>query len=366
MIKFLDLHKINARFETEFNTEFNKFLNSGHYILGDGLKRFETNFANYCGVNYCIGTGNGLDALTLIFKGLMELGKLNKGDEVLVPANTYIASIFSVLLANLTPVFVEPDEKTLNISLRDIKRKTTPKTKAILVVHLYGQLADIESIMDYGNHHNLLVIEDAAQAHGAKDIKGNKAGSFGLAAAFSFYPTKNLGAMGDGGAVTTNDYDLASLIYSLRNYGASSKYVNDFLGVNSRLDELQAMFLNLKLKTLEADNNIRQAIAKRYLSEIQNDLIELPFYNGSKNHVFHVFAVRVDDRKQFVDYLLKHDIETLIHYPVPPHKQKALKNFSKLKLPITETLHKQVVSIPISPVMSKLDVDKVIQTLNSY
>lgn len=366
MIKFLDLNKINARFEYQFKTEFDSFLNSGYYILGNGLKRFETNFSKYCGVKHCIGTANGFDALTLIFKGLIELGKLKKGDEVLVPANTYIATILSVLQANLKPVFVEPDETTFNISIDNIKRKTTSKTKVILVVHLYGQIADMDSIMGFADQHNLMVVEDAAQAHGATDTNGKKAGSFGLAAGFSFYPTKNLGALGDGGAVTTNDKDLATVVSKLRNYGASSKYINDYVGVNSRLDELQALFLDIKLKKLDSDNAKRQAIANQYLSEIKNDSVQLPFYDGSKNHVFHVFVVQVENRERFVNHLKNQDVETLIHYPIAPHKQKALKDFSDLKLPITEKLHQQVVSLPISPIMDEGEVDKVITAVNSF
>ena len=366
MIKFLDLHKINARFEDEFKSEFNTFLKSGRYILGDGLKLFESNFANYCGTKYCIGTANGLDALTLIFKGFIELGKLKKNDEVLVPANTFIASILSILQANLKPIFVEPEEDTFNISVTELEKKITSKTKAIVAVHLYGQLAYMEAINSLAKKYNLLVIEDTAQAHGAADFSRNKAGSLSHAAAFSFYPAKNLGALGDGGAITTNDKELNKMILQLRNYGSSSKYVNDCVGVNSRLDEIQAMFLDVKLKNLDTDNSRRQEIAKRYLSEIDNEKILLPFYNGSLNHVFYVFVVRVKNRTHFIDHLYKNNIESLVHYPIAPHKQKALKDYSELSLPITEALHDEVVSLPISPVLEIKEVDQVIKIVNSF
>lgn len=366
MIKFLDLHKINKRFESQFKTEFNSFLNSGQYIFGDGLKHFESNFAAYCGTKYCIGTGNGLDALTLIFKSFIQLGKLKENDEVIVPANTFIASILSVIHANLKPVFVEPDEGTFNISVSEIEKYTTTKTKAILAVHLYGQLANMDAINKLAKKHDLLVIEDAAQAHGAVDGNGKKAGNLSDAAAFSFYPAKNLGALGDGGAISTNNEGLAKIISQLRNYGTSSKYVNDYVGFNSRLDEIQALFLNIKIKQLDADNLIRQQIAKRYLSEINNKKIRLPFYNNTLNHVFYVFVVRVKNRERFIDYLKDNNIESLIHYPIPPHKQKALQNYSKLNLPITKTIHNEVVSLPLSPVLMDSEVNQIIKIINLF
>ena len=366
MIKFLDLLKINSRFESQFKRDFNSFLNSGQYILGDGLKRFESNFANYCGANYCIGTGNGLDALTLIFKSFIELGKLKENDEVIVPANTFIASILSVIHANLKPVFVEPDDKTFNISVTEIKKHITPKTKAILAVHLYGQLANMDAIKTLAKKNDLLIIEDAAQAHGAIDAAGKKAGNLGDAAAFSFYPAKNLGALGDGGAISTNNGELAKLISELRNYGTTSKYVNHYVGLNSRLDEIQALFLNIKIKQLDADNLIRQKIAKRYLNEINNKKIRLPFYDKSLNHVFYVFVVRVKNREHFINYLQDNNIESLVHYPIPPHKQKALLNYSKLNLPITETIHNEVVSLPLNPVLTDYEVMQIIEIINLF
>lgn len=365
MIKFLDLHKINARFETEFKTKFEAFLQSGWYILGDGVKQFESEFSAYCGTKYCIGTSNGLDALELIFKGYLELGVLQPKDEVIVPANTYIASIISIINTGLTPVLVEPDPKTFNIDVEEIEKHISAKTKAILAVHLYGQLCDMDSINKLAKHENLLVIEDAAQAHGAtNNIK--KAGGFGNAAAFSFYPAKNLGALGDAGAITTNNEALAEVIFKLRNYGSSTKYVNDFIGSNNRLDEIQALFLSTKLKHLDADNLRRQEIAKRYLFEVKNPKIKLPFYDGSSNHVFHLFVVLVDNRQEFINYLKANKIESSIHYPTAPHQQKALYRFNSLKFPLTEKIHETCVSLPICPVMTQEEVDQVITTINNY
>jgi dTDP-4-amino-4,6-dideoxygalactose transaminase len=374
MIKFLDLHKINKRFESEFQEKFQQLLDSGHYILGKEVEIFENNFAAYCGTKHCVGISNGLDALTLIFRAYIQLGKLQAGDEILIPANTFFASVLSVINAGLTPVFVEPDLDTFNISVKEIKNNYSPKIKAIMAVHLYGQLADMEAINTFAEKHDLLIIEDAAQAHGAiqntkykiPNTKELKAGNLSHAAAFSFYPSKNLGALGDAGAVTTNDSVLAETISKLHNYGSEKKYEYRLIGANNRLDEIQAMFLNVKLEYLDADNVKRQEIAKRYLAEITSKKIELPFYDGSKNHVFHVFVVRVKDREDFVSYLKRHHIETLIHYPVPPHKQEALSQFKNLSLPITEDIHKTVVSIPMSPIMTNQEVTQIINTINAY
>ncbi|PWK18214.1 DegT/DnrJ/EryC1/StrS family aminotransferase [Xanthomarina spongicola] len=366
MIKFLDLHKINKRFESEFQKKFQEFLDSGHYILGQEVTAFERDFASYCGTKYCVGTSNGLDALTLIFKAFIHLGKLKEGDEVIIPANTFFASALSVINSGLTPVFVEPDRDTFNISIKEIEKHYTPKVKAIMAVHLYGQLANMEAINGFAEKQSLLVIEDAAQAHGAENDIGKKAGNLSHAAAFSFYPSKNLGALGDGGAVTTNDSVLAETINKLHNYGSEKKYEHSLIGSNNRLDEIQAMFLNIKLRLLDTDNLKRQEIAKRYVSEVKNIKIQMPFYDNSKNHVFHVFVVRVKNRNNFVSYLKKHNIETLIHYPIPPHKQEALINFKGLSLPITEEIHNTVVSIPISPVITSNEISQIIDTINAY
>src|SRR5690606_39224624 len=283
MIPFLDLRAINKRFETQFQNRFKQFLDSGYYILGSQVKEFEETFANYCGVKHCIGVGNGLDALRLILEGYKILGELKSGDEVLVASNTYIATIIAIKQAGMVPVLVESDASNYNFDIPSLRKSISEKTKAIMPVHLYGQLAPIEEILKIAKEHNLLVIEDAAQAHGARNVEGKFAGNLGDAAGFSFYPSKNLGALGDGGAITTNDDELAEVVKKLRNYGSSSKYVNEVLGINSRLDEVQAAFLNCKLPALDVDNNRRREIAKIYISEIKNKKIKLPEWDGSGN-----------------------------------------------------------------------------------
>jgi dTDP-4-amino-4,6-dideoxygalactose transaminase len=359
MIKFLDLQKINSAYQEQFQEKMKLVLDKGWFILGDEVKSFETNFANFCDAKHCIGVGNGLDALVLILKGYILQGNLQKGDEIIVPANTYIATILAILQADLVPVLVEPLIETYNINPDLIEAKITAKTKAILLVHLYGQLADMDAIIEIGYKHNLLIIEDSAQAHGLK-FKGSHA------RAFSFYPGKNLGALGDAGAITTNDDALAKTLFSLRNYGSEKKYHNNFIGFNSRLDELQAAFLNVKLPHLDSDNNSRRTIAKRYLAEINNPKIVLPTIEILDNHVFHLFVIRTENRNQLQDYLLQNEIETVIHYPIPPHKQKALSSWNSLSFPITEKIHNEVLSLPISPIMSEAEVGFVIEILNKY
>lgn len=366
MIKFLDLKKINETYEADFQKKLKSVLEKGWYILGNEVTVFESSFANYCGTKHCVGVGNGFDALVLIFKGYIQLGKLQKGDEVIVPANTYIASILAILEADLIPVLVEPKLETYNIDPDLISEKITSKTKAILAVHLYGQLAEMDKINAIAKQHNLLVIEDAAQGHGAVLPESKKSGNLSNAAAFSFYPGKNLGALGDGGAVTTNDEELAKTIQSLRNYGSEAKYQNEYIGVNSRLDELQAAFLNVKLPNLDAENNRRRVIAKRYLAEIKNDKITLPFWNFSENHVFHLFVIRTEKRNELQQYLLDNGIQTMIHYPIPPNKQKAFSNWNSLSFPITEKIHNEILSLPISPVMTDDEVGFVIEKLNLW
>jgi len=366
MVEFLNLRKINQRFDKEFFETYQSFLKSGHYILGEEVSKFETAFAAYCGSKYCIGVANGLDALTLIFKAYIHLGRLKVGDKVMVPSNTYVASILAVINAGLKPVFIEPEEKTFNISPEEISKKISAEVKAILVVHLYGQLADMESIDNLADTCGLLIIEDAAQAHGAQLMSGTKAGNLGNAAGFSFYPTKNLGALGDAGAVTTNDNALAQTIKLLRNYGSEKKYENEVVGFNSRLDELQAAFLNVKLKYLDSDNSKRREIAKKYSSEIQNPKIKLPYYNGSENHVFHLFVVRVSNRKYFMEYLDKSHVGYLIHYPIAPSKQKALLEYHTISQPITGRIHDTVISLPLSPIMEEAEIIRVISVLNAY
>ena len=365
MIQFLNLKKLNQPFEVAFQQKMKQFLDGGWYILGSEVKTFETNFASYCGAKHCIGVGNGLDALVLIFKAYIKLGKLQKGDEVIIPANTYIASVLAVMQADLVPVLIEPRLETYTIDLEKIEAKITPKTKAILPVHLYGQLCEMKVINSIAKNHNLLVIEDAAQAHGA-EWNGTKAGNFGNAAGFSFYPGKNLGALGDAGAITTNDDALAELLFSIRNYGSKVKYENEIIGVNSRLDEIQAAFLNIKLQQLDAENQIRRQIAKHYFSEIKNNKIVLPQWDESKNHVFHLFVIRTTDRLVLQNYLKERGIETMIHYPIPPHKQKALSSLNHLIFPITEKIHNEVLSIPMNSSLTNDEIDQIIQTLNQY
>jgi len=366
MIAFLDLKKINERYETAFQEKLKLVLDKGWYILGNEVAAFESNFANYCGAKHCIGVGNGFDALVLIFKGYIQLGKLQKGDEVIVPANTYIASILAILEADLVPILVEPKLETYNLNPDLIPEKITSKTKAILVVHLYGQLAEMEEINEIAEANGLLVIEDAAQAHGAISEQQTINNKQQTTKAFSFYPGKNLGALGDGGAVTTNDDALAKVVQSLRNYGSEAKYQNEYIGVNSRLDEIQAAFLNVKLPQLHAENTIRRAIAKRYLAEVKNDKIVLPFWDLTGNHVFHLFVIRPENREELQQYLSKNGIQTLIHYPIPPHQQKAFEFWNHLSFPITEKIHREVLSLPISPVLTMDEVDFVISILNQY
>jgi len=366
MIPFLNLHKINARFESQFELVFKEFLDSGYYILGNRVTVFEKEFSDFCGTRFCIGVGNGLDALRLILEGYKLMGTLKAGDEVLVASNTFIATILAIKQAGLIPVLVEANASSYNFDLKELSESISEKTRAIMPVHLYGQISPMEEISELAKKHQLLVIEDAAQAHGAIDKTGKLAGNLGDAAGFSFYPTKNLGALGDAGAVTTNNVELASAIRRLRNYGTTSKYVNDELGFNSRLDEIQAAILSIKLPHLQADNNLRLQIAKRYLSEITNDKIGLPYYDGSDNHVFHLFVVRVENRTEFMDYLNKNGVGTMIHYPIAPHKQKALTEYSELNFPVADNIHREVVSIPMNPVMTKEEVDKVIFALKSY
>ncbi|PWA08445.1 DegT/DnrJ/EryC1/StrS family aminotransferase [Flavobacterium laiguense] len=369
MIKSLDLKKINEPYETAFQEKLKSVLDSGWYILGKEVKEFETNFAQYCGAQFCIGVGNGLDALTLIFKGFIQLGKLQKGDEVIVPANTYIASILAILQADLVPVLVEPKLETYNIDPSLIQENITSRTKAILAVHLYGQLAEMDAIHEIASQNDLIVVEDAAQSAGAISNQKSVIKNLQSTVAYSFYPSKNLGALGDGGAVVTDDAELAKTIQALRNYGSVNKYQNDFIGVNSRLDELQAAFLNLKLPNLDSDNEKRRIIARRYLSEIKNDKIILPTVSlrGTKqSHVFHLFVIRTQNREDLQNYLVANTIEAVIHYPIPPHQQKALQSWNELSFSITEKIHDEVLSLPISPIMTVDEVSCIIEKINQW
>ncbi|WP_374960290.1 DegT/DnrJ/EryC1/StrS family aminotransferase [Gilvibacter sp.] len=366
MIPFLDLKRVNSKYEAVFQDNFKAFLDSGYYVLGDKVKAFESAFASYCGTDHCIGVGNGLDALRLILEGYKQLGRLKENDEVLIASNTYIATVLAVLQAGLKPVLVETNPKDYNFDIEALKAAITPTAKVIMPVHLYGQLSPMRAIKDIAEQHGLLIIEDAAQAHGARTNSGQRAGNLGDAAGFSFYPTKNLGALGDGGAVTTNDVQLAAVIRSLANYGTTSKYVNALKGFNSRLDELQAAFLLEKLKDLDDINRARQQMAQFYLVHIKNDKISLPHYAGGKDHVFHLFVVRVKDRDSFVTHLEKKGIGTLIHYPIPPHKQEALAEYKALRFPVCEQLNKEVISLPLFPGLSDDELLTIVNTINSY
>ncbi|EFO0008337.1 DegT/DnrJ/EryC1/StrS family aminotransferase, partial [Escherichia coli] len=359
MIDFLNLQKSNARYNNELIEAAVRVIESGWYISGSELNAFENNFAKYCKVKHAIGVANGLDALTLTLKAWQELGKLKRNDEVLVPANTYIASILAISEAGLKPVLVEPNEFSYNLSVDNIRAKITANTRVILPVHLYGLISPMDEIMNFARENNLLVLEDSAQSHGAS-INGKKAGSWGDAAGFSFYPGKNLGALGDAGAVTTNDTDLADTVRYLRNYGSKIKYKHEFKGVNSRLDEIQAAFLNVKLNYLDDDIRIRRNIANRYLNEIKNELIVLPTISSEENHVWHLFVIRIKDRDSLQHYLTKHNIQTVIHYPTPPHRQLAYKEFKDLCFPLSEELHREVISIPMDPTLTEEQVSYVI------
>ncbi|WP_257396943.1 DegT/DnrJ/EryC1/StrS family aminotransferase [Campylobacter lari] len=359
MVNFLDLHKINAKFEDEIKDKINEVINSGWYILGKQCADFETNFAKYCGVKHCIGVANGLDALRIIIKAY----EFNKDDEIIVPANTYIASILAITDNLCKPVLIEPDINTYNINAKSIKEKITNKTKAIMVVHLYGQVCDMEPIYTLAKKYNLKIIEDCAQAHGAH-FKEKKVGSLGDAAGFSFYPGKNLGALGDAGCITTNDDLLASKIRALANYGSHKKYENLYAGLNSRLDELQAGILDIKLKYLDSDNQKRKEIADYYMKNIKNENIILPKIDI--DHVWHLFVIRTNFRDKLQKYLNENNIQTIIHYPIPPHKQECYKDFNNLSLPITEKIHNEVLSLPISPVMTQDEIKQVVEIINDW
>ncbi len=365
MIPFLDLKGLNKQYRSDLIEAVTRVIDSGWYIQGNEVKAFEQEFAEYCGVKYCIGVGNGLDALTLTLRAWKELGKLHEGDEVIVPANTYIASILAITENRLVPVLVEPDVNSFNLSPDLIEKAITSKTRAILPVHLYGCLADMPKIIAIADKYNLLVLEDSAQAHGAQ-MDGRKAGNWGDAAGFSFYPGKNLGALGDAGAVTTNDDELCSAIRALGNYGSHKKYENLYQGVNSRLDEIQAAVLRVKLNYLEKEIKQRREIARIYLQGIDNPNIHLPAWQGGEEHVFHLFVIRTNEREELMDYLLRSGIQTLIHYPIPPTNQQAYSNMFDQSYPVTESIHREVLSLPLSPVLSVEKAQQVIDALNSF
>lgn len=365
MIPFLDYKAVNAPYFDEIEAAMSRVLRSGWYVLGPEVEGFEAEYAAYCGTQHCIGVSSGLDALILILRAWKELGKLKEGDEVIVPANTYIASILAITENRLIPVLVEPDENTYNLDPAKIKAAITDKTRAIMAVHLYGQCADMNPINEIALKHGLLVMEDAAQSQGAL-YHGKKSGNLSAAAAHSFYPGKNLGAIGEGGAVTTNNAELDGSIRRLRNYGSDVKYQNEIKGLNNRLDELQAAILRVKLKHLDSDNGKRRTVAYIYRSQIMNSKLVIPNVRSGIEPCWHLFVVRVDERDKFIDYLKAHDIIVSIHYPIPPHKQRAYREWNTNIFPITEAIHRTCVSLPISPVHSAADAMQVCDTINLY
>lgn len=364
-IKFLDLQKINELHGDAIKSAVERVIDSGWYIQGVENESFESEYADFIGVKYAVGCGNGLDALRLIFRAYIELGKLKPGDEVIVPANTYIASIIAVTDNNLVPVLVEPDPETLQIDPERVGDAISERTRAVMIVHLYGRCAYNQQIADLCARHHLLLIEDNAQAHGCK-WNGQMTGSFGHASGHSFYPGKNLGALGDGGAVTTNDPELAAAVRALANYGSSKKYVFDYVGMNSRLDELQAAVLREKLKFVNRDNEHRKELAKLYVSGINNPKVKVPLTHDWDSNVVHIFPVFTVERDRLQKYLGDNGVQTLIHYPIPPHKQKCYSQWADLSLPVTEQIHNQELSLPISPVLTREEVLRVINLINSW
>jgi len=366
MIKFLDLQKINLQHQEEIETKLSQVFRSGWYLMGQELSSFESNLSQYIGAKHAIGVANGLDALRLILRGYIEMGIMDRGDEILVPSNTYIASILAISDNGLVPVLVEPDINNYNIDTKKIEEKITSKTKGILIVHLYGRTVFSKELKALAEKHQLKIIEDNAQAIGA-EWNGKKAGNLGDAAGFSFYPGKNLGALGDAGAITTNDDELSKTIRALANYGSNQKYVNVYQGLNSRLDEIQAAVLDIKLKYIDEENTVRKNIAKKYIAEISNPKIILPENPADENeHVWHLFVIRTENRNELQKYLTENGIQTLIHYPIPPHKQQAYKEWNEQSFPISEKIHEEVLSLPISPVMTEEEVEKIIEIINEF
>ncbi|MBY7734776.1 DegT/DnrJ/EryC1/StrS family aminotransferase [Francisella philomiragia] len=371
MINFLDLKKINGLYEQELKNACARVIDSGWYIRGNECEAFEREFAKYCGTKYAVGVANGLDALILIIRAYKELGVFKSGDEIIVPANTYIASILAISANDMVPVLVEPNLDHYLLDTDRIESAITVKTVAIMPVHLYGQACQMDKINSLAKKYNLKVIEDSAQSHGAY-FADKKCGNLGDASGFSFYPGKNLGALGDAGAVTTNDKKLAETISALANYGSHEKYRNLYKGTNSRLDEIQAAMLRVKLKYLERDIKYRRAIADFYTKNISNPKIILPIQNSQlniknyRNHVWHLYVIRTDNRDELQKYLLENGVQTVIHYPIAPHRQDAYKELANNSYPISEQIHKQVLSLPVGQHLSLDDVTKVVKIINSY
>jgi len=374
MIQFLSLKDVTAKYETEIKRAVNRVIDSGWYLQGKENERFEADYARYIGTKHCIGVANGLDALIWILRAYIEMGIMQEGDEVIVPANTYIASILAITENKLIPVLVEPDIDTYQLDDKLIEQAITPRTKSIMLVHLYGQCAYTEKIGELCQKYHLKLIEDNAQAHGClfTEARGKgqevsrKTGSIGDAAGHSFYPGKNLGALGDGGAVTTNDDELAQVIRALANYGSTQKYVFKYTGRNSRLDEIQAAILDVKLAYLDQDIALRKEVAKYYIDNIKHPDIILPHVSDWDSHVFHLFPIRTKRRNELQEYLTNHGVQTNIHYPIPPHKQECYKDWNLLSFPVTEEIHHEELSLPISPVMVKEDIILLVNLLNEW
>ncbi len=365
MVKFLDIQKITERYTKGIHEAASRVIDSGWYLLGEVTRQFEKDYSEYMGTEYCVGVANGLDALRIILRAYIELGVMKEGDEIIVPANTFIASIIAITDNRLVPVLVEPDINTYQIDDTKIESAITPKTKGIMIVHLYGQCAYTERVGELCQKYNLKLIEDNAQATGCK-FKGKMTGSLGDAAGHSFYPGKNLGALGDGGAITTNDPSLEHTVRSLANYGSSIKYVFDYQGYNSRLDEIQAAVLSVKLAGLDQDNQRRKEVARYYLEHINHTEVTLPKVNDWDAHVFHLFIIRSARRDALLKHLNNRGVQALIHYPVPPHKQKAYNEWNQFYFPITEKVHSEVLSLPISQVISDEEATLVIEAVNSF
>lgn len=386
MIKFLDIQKITESFQPEISQAIDRVVKKGWFLLGEEVRAFENEFAEFIGSKHCICVANGLDALRIILRAYLELGVMKEGDEVIVPANTYIATILAISENRLKPVLAEPDINTYNLDILNIEKHITPLTRAVLIVHLYGRTCWSTNLKETAERNNLKIIEDNAQSVGAvlqinasglntnniNGLKSKRTGSLGHAAGHSFYPGKNLAALGDGGAVTTDDDELASIIRAIANYGSSKKYVNDYKGLNSRIDEIQAAILRVKLPRLDFDNQRRRQIAQYYINSIKNLEIVLPALSDTynvrreKEHVWHLFVIRTSFRNKLQQYLSDNDIQTLIHYPLPPHKQKAYKEFNYLNLPICEKIHKEVLSLPMSQVMTDIEVEEVVERINNF
>lgn len=364
-IKYSDLAKVNARHADEIKSAVNRVIDSGWFLRGSETEAFERAYAGYIGTSHCVGCGNGLDALTLILRAYIELGVMSEGDEVIVPANTYIATILAITRNRLKPVLVEPDINTLQIDDTLVEQAIGSKTRAVMIVHLYGRCAYTEKIGEICRKHGLKLIEDNAQAHGCT-FMGRRTGSLGDAAGHSFYPGKNLGALGDAGAVTTDDDELAAMVSSLGNYGSARKYVFDHIGVNSRIDELQAAVLSVKLRHLDEDNEMRRRNALRYIREVTNRAVSLPSEDYWKHSVFHIFPLLCDHRDELQSYLGSHGVQTLIHYPVPPHKQRCYREWQSMSLPVTESIHHRELSLPVGPELTQEEVSRVIELINKF